>query len=78
MSKGKSMQSNKVNEEKNKRSVTWEARGKTCPQSRWELRCRIPEWTESKQANGRSWDNESQIEKLRNVVIKEDFKNNLK
>ena len=73
MSKGKSMQSNKVNEEKNKFPMTWEAHGKTCPQSRWELICRIPEWTESKQAKGRNWDNELQIEKLRNEVIKEGF-----
>lgn len=42
MSKGKSMQSNEDNEEQNKFPMAWEARGKACAQSRWELRLRIP------------------------------------
>lgn len=34
VSKGKSMQSNKENEEQNKFPMAWEAHGKTCPQNR--------------------------------------------
>ena len=67
------MKSNKENEEQDKFPIAWEAHGKTCPQSRWELKHRIPKWAESKQAHGRSWNNKSQIGKLINEVIKGDF-----